>query len=710
MELFSLITGVCSIRFPPIFYCKNYQNEITLKLKRRGIEKNYIPIFFQMILGNGKALFVYLFTLVCLAKKSVAFVCNKHALVCETSLEITSQLTMFHETEKAVFPENGNLYRYDVTNTTTATPINIEEVITADGWEKQRVVVVANGTLPGPTITAYEDQILVIHVINRLYSDTVSMHWHGLPQKETPYMDGVSFVTQCPINPGQTFTYKFRASPKGTYWYHSHAGAQRAKGLYGALIIRERNHPPIVRGVSEDFIMQVQDWNHDYDVDQAFLYSDAGVFLNRQEIKPSIALDGSKFSLWYAQSALINGKGRYYYDPNSGAHNEAPLEIFEVEQNRFYRFRLINAAAMYPYRISIDNHPLTVVASDGFYIKPLEVESVIVHPGERFDFLIHANESITNYMIRGHTLERNRRTIAEAVLHYKGAEEKFVRIDSNRQKCLQTNKCLVLNCPFRFYPNEENIECITMGEVRSDVSNNFPNASLSHLREYFLNFAFPGPEYTPDSINGVEFTFPTVSAISQPTDISNQCHYKDCGEQKVCSCTHSIDLNYNDAIHFVLLNMGKGKGWSHPIHLHGHSFEVLKMGYGNYNSTSGEFISQNADIDCRGGTTQEKSFCNSASWKDPTWKHGNVPGLNVVDPPKKDTVIVPSGGYVVVRITADNPGLWLLHCHIQLHSADGMSVLLNESFSRLPPVPEGFPKCGNFENNGNYSNAYNVVL
>lgn len=259
MELFSLITSVCYIRFPPIFYCKNYQNEITLKLKRRGIEKNYIPIFFQMILGNGKALFVYLFTLVCLAKKSVAFVCNKHALVCETSLEITSQLTMFHETEKAVFPENGNLYRYDVTNTTTATPINIEEVITADGWEKQRVVVVANGTLPGPTITAYEDQILVIHVINRLYSDTVSMHWHGLPQKETPYMDGVSFVTQCPINPGQTFTYKFRASPKGTYWYHSHAGAQRAKGLYGALIIRERNHPPIVRGVSEDFIMQVQD-------------------------------------------------------------------------------------------------------------------------------------------------------------------------------------------------------------------------------------------------------------------------------------------------------------------------------------------------------------------------------------------------------------------------------------------------------------------
>lgn len=47
MELFSLITGVCSIRFPPIYYCKNYQNEITLKLKRRGIEKTIFQSFFR---------------------------------------------------------------------------------------------------------------------------------------------------------------------------------------------------------------------------------------------------------------------------------------------------------------------------------------------------------------------------------------------------------------------------------------------------------------------------------------------------------------------------------------------------------------------------------------------------------------------------------------------------------------------------------------
>ncbi|XP_048741744.2 uncharacterized protein LOC125655475 isoform X1 [Ostrea edulis] len=628
-----------------------------------------------------------------------AFVCNDLELICETSLEIYTSMTMFHKTEKAVFPRDGHLYRYDVINTSSATPVNSDEVITADGWEMQRVVIVANGTLPGPTITVYEDQTLIVHVKNNLYSDTVTIHWHGLPQRDTPYMDGVGFVTQCPIHPGQTFTYTFKARPSGTHWYHSHVGAQRAKGLYGALIIKERHPPHTVHGVAEEFVMQIQDWNHDYDVDQAFLYSDVGVFLNRTQFQPSVALDGSKFSLWYAESALINGKGRYYH-PITRVHNEAPLDVFNVDGNKRYRFRVINAAAMYPYRISIDSHPLTVIATDGYYIKPVVVESVIIHPGERFDFVIHANESIGNYMIRGHTLEVNRRTIADAILRYNGADQAYKNISSTEAQCLTSNKCLVLNCPFSFYPKEQNIQCITIDNIKSYASDGVPEVKPEAFHEHFLNFAFPGPDLFPDTVNGIGFKFPTVSAISQPNEVTEQCSNADCGEENICICTHSIDLNHKDTIQFVFLNMGKGKSWSHPIHMHGHSFQVLKMGYGNYNISSGEFVSQNLDIDCGGGTTQDQSFCNNATWSDQSWRNGNIPGLNLVDPPHKDTVIVPSGGYVVVRIKADNPGLWMIHCHVQLHSVDGMSLLLNESFPHLPAVPEGFSICRNFGNYG----------
>ena len=86
--------------------------------------------------------------------------------------------------------------------------IPIEEVLTVDGYFK--MVYAVNGTVPGPPIVVYEQQTLIIHVNNQLLSDSISIHWHGLDQKGTPFMDGVGYITQCPIGFGQKFTYKFK--------------------------------------------------------------------------------------------------------------------------------------------------------------------------------------------------------------------------------------------------------------------------------------------------------------------------------------------------------------------------------------------------------------------------------------------------------------------------------------------------------------------
>ncbi|KAK3083782.1 hypothetical protein FSP39_003158 [Pinctada imbricata] len=350
---------------------------------------------------------------------------------------------------------------------------------------------------------------------------------------------------------------------------------------------------------------------------------------------------------------------------------------------------------MYPYRISVDDHDLLVIESDGYKIQPVVVESLIIHPGERFDFVIYATQPVDNYWIRGETLEVNRRTIAEAILRYKGAPTQ--NPTTSRKKCTANETCLVLNCPFSFYPKMKHINCMTFDKVKiMTVLDQPPAATQGKFQEHFLNFAFPGPDFAPDSINGIAFTFPGVSAISQPDGITQPCSKSDCGEEKICFCTHSLDLNQGDTVQMVITNMGRGKGWSHPVHMHGHSFYVLKMGLGNYNHTTGEFISQNSDIDCGGGKPQDQSMCNQPRWSNQSWSNGNVPGLNLKNPPRKDTVIVPSGGYVVIRIRADNPGLWIMHCHIQLHSADGMALVLNESFANLPKVPNGFPTCGGF--------------
>ena len=74
-----------------------------------------------------------------------------------------------------------------------------------------------------------------------------------------------------------------------------------------------------------------------------------------------------------------------------------------------------------------------------------------------------------------------------------------------------------------------------------------------------------------------------------------KCENQDCGEDKVCHCHYGLDLPFNKTIQMVWLNMGRGKGWSHPIHIHGHSFYLLKMGYPIYDKVTGRLINDNPD-------------------------------------------------------------------------------------------------------------------
>ena len=111
--------------------------------------------------------------------------------------------------------------------------------MTVDG-NTYRLFIAVNGRIPGPTIVVTEGQIVVVKVINKLTSEGVTIHWHGMHQQGSPWMDGVAFISQAPIVPGAEFDYVFTATPAGTHWYHSHTGAQRTDGLFGALIVKEK--------------------------------------------------------------------------------------------------------------------------------------------------------------------------------------------------------------------------------------------------------------------------------------------------------------------------------------------------------------------------------------------------------------------------------------------------------------------------------------
>ena len=106
-----------------------------------------------------------------------------------------------------------------------------------DGYN--RSVILINDQYPGPTIEANWGDTIQVTVRNQIDQpkEGTSIHWHGQPQKSTPWYDGVPSVSQCPIAPGSSFTYSFRAEAYGTSWYHSHVSPQYIDGLFGPMIV-----------------------------------------------------------------------------------------------------------------------------------------------------------------------------------------------------------------------------------------------------------------------------------------------------------------------------------------------------------------------------------------------------------------------------------------------------------------------------------------
>ena len=104
---------------------------------------------------------------------------------------------------------------------------------------QERAMIKTNGQFPAPGLVVDEDDDVEVTVCN-LMPENTTIHWHGLLMRETPWSDGVPGLSQKPIEPGESFVYRFRAYPPGQYWYHSHSRATLLDGLYGSLFIRRK--------------------------------------------------------------------------------------------------------------------------------------------------------------------------------------------------------------------------------------------------------------------------------------------------------------------------------------------------------------------------------------------------------------------------------------------------------------------------------------
>jgi FtsP/CotA-like multicopper oxidase with cupredoxin domain len=239
-------------------------------------------------------------------------------------------------------------------------------VAAPDGYEKQ--VLLINNQFPGPLIEANWGDTIQVTVKNNIEGppEGTALHWHGLLQKGTQYMDGVPAVSQCPIAPNGTFTYTFLADLYGTSWYHSHYSAQYAGGLIGPMII----HGPNVAPYSIDIgpVLLTDYFHKDY-----FSIVEDVVSTNIANVlQPSV-------------NNLINGHNNFNcstvaVNDTATCISNAKIATFKFVPGATHRLRLINAGAEGMQKFSIDGHNLTVIAQDFVPVKSYTTQGMLHFP------------------------------------------------------------------------------------------------------------------------------------------------------------------------------------------------------------------------------------------------------------------------------------------------------------------------------------------
>nr|ACR19861.1 putative laccase 4 precursor [Agaricus bisporus var. bisporus] len=404
--------------------------------------------------------------------------------------------------------------------------------IAPDGFKRPASLI--DGAHPGPIITAQKGDRVKINVINELSDPNqmlgTTIHWHGMFQKGTNFMDGTAGVTQCPIAPNNSFQYDFQVSGAGTFWYHSHFGVQYCDGVRGAFIVYDPSDP--LKSL--------------YDVD------DESTIITLSEWYHLLAVDVTAIEL--ADSTLINGKGRY----PSGDNTE--LAVVNVQQGQRYRLRLISISCDPNFTFSVDGHNLTVIEVEGIAVTPETVNSIRIYAGQRYSVVLDASQPIDNYWIRalpdsGHenlssTFENG---VNSAILRYGGAGKQ-------EPTSMQQTQITPLI--------EANLHPSSAIEVPGEAD---PNGA-----DETFNFTFG---YDPDtslfSVNNVVYNPPAVPVLLQILSGAKNAH-----DLLPKGSVYTVERNKT-----VQINLPSGLiGGPHPFHLHGHNFHVVRSAdTGEYN-------------------------------------------------------------------------------------------------------------------------------
>lgn len=236
-----------------------------------------------------------------------------------------------------------------------------------------------NNQLPGPVLRANAGDTLVVRITNHL-NEATTIHWHGICLPAS--MDGTDGV-QKPIEPGETFEYRFVVPDAGTFWYHAHTNetAQMERGMYGALIVDGESDPEM-------------------DGEKIFMIDDMKLNENNEFTKPS----------WFLPRMVERHDGR---QGNTLLLNGKEDLLINVHGGQTERWRFINSSSARYFVLYLGGREFKMIASDGGLLEhPLSVTEALITPGERVDIAI--GPFIEGETIAIESLAYNRTTFLKA--------------------------------------------------------------------------------------------------------------------------------------------------------------------------------------------------------------------------------------------------------------------------------------------------------
>ncbi len=496
--------------------------------------------------------------------------------------------------------------------------------------------VSVNGTIPGPLLRLREGQLLTVDLVNASSEDT-SIHWHGLL---VPFlMDGVPGVTQLPVRPGERFRYQFPVRQAGTYWWHAHT-MQEPMGHYGPIIIDPAGHDH--HGHAErDYVVMLSDWSplHPHVIMKRLKVGHEPFNYAKTALNDTYPLGAEERRMWarmrMAPSDIADVTGSTYTYLLNGHGPGDGLE-FAFTPGERVRLRFINGSAMTFFNLRIPGLAMRVIAADGQNVAPVEVDEFQIGNAETYDVIIEP-KGAEAFAIVAEAMDRS--GMGLAMLTSRPGARAAV-------------------------PALREVPLLTMADMGMDHSAHAGHGGGAMKMRDTARLPYSvktGPGLDMVSANPVDrmgdpgiglgdaghrvLTYKQLIATSPNPDAgrpsrSLQIHltgnmrrymWSFDGRKFSAVTDHPIRFALNERVRVKLVN---DTMMAHPIHLHGHFFELV---------------------------------------------NGAPDGLQ----PRKHTMIVQPGGSAQFDFTADAPGDWAFHCHLIYHMHAGMMQVVT-----VRPLPE----------------------